>query len=85
LRADEFEAGKVLLGAKFEHHRPELIIFTFKKTATVLCGRFAGNGFVRGVEVARIPGFVMPGPYEKAERVRATLRELREGLDGNWG
>jgi TDG/mug DNA glycosylase family protein len=77
LRSDEFEAGKAALVAKLERDRPGLIIFTFKKTATVLCGRFAGHGFGAEIEVAGIRGFVMPGPYEKRELVDHALAELR--------
>ena len=39
-------------------------------------GRFPGHGFVPGLEVAGIPVFVMPGPYERADRVAAALAEL---------
>jgi TDG/mug DNA glycosylase family protein len=76
LSNEDFEAGKGLLVEKLERYRPSLVIFTFKKTAIVLCGSFAGHGFVEGVQVASIPAFVMPGPYEKSERVAAALQSL---------
>ena len=77
LSSAEFEHGRELLVGKLERFRPRLVIFTYKQTATVLCGKFAGNGFVDGLEVAGIPAFVMPGPYEAAETASATLAELR--------
>jgi TDG/mug DNA glycosylase family protein len=76
LSNEDYQAGKPLLIEKLERYRPSLVIFTFKKTATVVCGSFAGHGFVKGVEVASIPAFVMPGPYEKTERVTAALESL---------
>lgn len=78
LTPEDYEIGKPLLEAKLEESSPGLIIFTFKKTATILCGKFAGHGFVHGVEVAGIRAFVMPGPYESAERAAVSLTELRE-------
>ena len=39
------ESGGQLI-AELETHRPELVIFTFTKTAQVLFGAFGGNGFV---------------------------------------
>ena len=78
LGEDEFEAGKVELVEKLDRFRPGLVIFTFKKTATALCGSFSGHGFVAGVEVAGIPGFVMPGPYERSDRVAKALVRLAE-------
>jgi double-stranded uracil-DNA glycosylase len=80
LEDDEFEAGRYQLVAKLERYRPGLIIFTFKKTAVKLIGQFAGYGFVPHLEVAGIPAFVMPGPYERADRAEVALSELREYL-----
>jgi TDG/mug DNA glycosylase family protein len=77
---DEFAAGRSELERKLARYRPELIIFTFKKTATVLCGAFPGHGFVDGVEVAEIPGFVMPGPYAKTSVAEAALSQLRQRM-----
>jgi TDG/mug DNA glycosylase family protein len=77
LSAAEFEHGRAALEAKLARYAPELVLFTYKKTATVLRGRFPGHGFVPGLEVAGIPAFVMPGPYERADRVAGALAELR--------
>jgi hypothetical protein len=51
------------------------VIFTFKRTATVIFGRFDGFGFI-GKRVAGADVFVMPGPYERADRVERALSEL---------
>jgi len=76
LTTEDFDTGRLELAQKLDEHRPSLIIFTFKKPATVLCGNFSGHGFVSGVEVAGIPAFVMPGPYERRDRVTVALQEL---------
>lgn len=72
----EFTHGRELLAAKLAEHKPELVIFTFKKTAQTLFGAFAGNGFVPGLKLAHSEAFVMPGPYEAADTVAATMRTL---------
>lgn len=74
--AAEFAHGRELLEAKLSEHKPELLIFTFKKTARVLFGPFDGNGFVPGLELAGARVFVMPGPYEGAGTANATVRHL---------
>jgi TDG/mug DNA glycosylase family protein len=76
VRAAEFEHGRELLRAKLLKQQPELVIFTFKKTARVLFGDFAGNGFVPRLKVAESEVFVMPGPMELTATRDATLREL---------
>ena len=48
LPASEYAHGREQLLAKLETHRPQLVIFMFKKTAQVLFGSFGGNGFVPG-------------------------------------
>lgn len=78
VRAEEFERGRRLLDRKLEQHRPRLVIFTFKKTAEVLFGRFYGTGFLPDVRLRGSKAFVMPGPYASAITVRETLNELRE-------
>jgi len=78
LSRDELQYGRSLLLGKLEAVRPELIIFTFKKTATVLFGRFDGFGFI-GRTLAGGEVFVMPGPYERADRRDQALAEL-----GQW-
>lgn len=75
LPADELRYGKSILIGKLEAAQPELVLFTFKKTATVIFGAFARYGFI-GKTLAGGDVFVMPGPYERADRVAAALAEL---------
>lgn len=44
-----------LLVERLEPAKPRLIIFTFKKTAEVLLGRFQGSGFTDGFTLAGAP------------------------------
>jgi len=76
----EFEHGQNLFEAKLEAHRPELVIFTFKKAAESLFGSFSGNGFVPGLRLAHSEVFVMPAPYESNATVYPTLDILAERL-----
>lgn len=76
----EFAHGRGLLEAKLAEHNPELVIFTFKKTAQTLFGPFAGNGFLPGLELAHSEVFVMPGPYERAGTAAATMKQLAQRL-----
>ena len=55
----------------------EIAIVVHKKAATTLLGDFAGNGFVKELSVGESEVFVMPGPYENADKARATLETLR--------
>ena len=87
LSAGEFAHGREALEGKLAEAAPELVIFTYKKTATVLRGPFAGHGFAPGIEVAGVPAFVMPGPYAKSEVAAAAIAELAEwaGFGGARG
>ena len=76
--AEEFRHGKQALAEKLALFRPALAIFTFKKTAEVLLGKFAGNGFVPDLRLDGIEVFVMPDPYEAAETAEPTMRTLAE-------
>jgi TDG/mug DNA glycosylase family protein len=78
LRPAEYSHGRELLELKLLEHRPQLIVFTFKKTATILFGAFQGNGFVPGLSFARSEVFVMPGPYEDAQSAGKTLGLLAD-------
>jgi TDG/mug DNA glycosylase family protein len=80
LRADEYEHGRDLLLAKLELHRPELVIFTFKKAAQALFGAFSGNGFVAGLRLPHSEVFVMPGTYENSATAAATTQTLAARL-----
>jgi hypothetical protein len=81
LRPEEFAFGRTLLVQKLESAPPQLVIFTFKKPATVYFERgFGGYGLVPGLAVAERPAFVMPGPYERRDRVDAALENLRARL-----
>jgi double-stranded uracil-DNA glycosylase len=78
--ASEFRYGAELLHSKLSEHRPELVIFTFKRTAEALFGTFRGNGFVDGLFLDHSDVFVMPGPMESTKTAEATLR----GLAARW-
>jgi hypothetical protein len=72
---------RVLLETKLSEARPGVRIFTFKKTAVALFGRFDGHGHRPELGLAGAGVFVMPGPYERTDRVAAALKNLR-GLLG---
>lgn len=75
LRSDEYSHGLRALTEKLEDCRPDLIIFTFKKTATVVFGGFDGNGLIdRSLAGAQV--FVMPGPYAPATETAPALEAL---------
>ena len=76
VRREEFEHGRELLVEKLERHRPGLVIFTFKKTATKLFGAFEGNGFREDLQIGGAEVFVMPGPYEAHVSAQRTLEAL---------
>ena len=80
ISAAEFEQGGELLVEKLRRYRPTLLIFTFKKTATSLFGRFKGHGHRPELELGGAEVFVMPGPYERADRVASALEQLRSLL-----
>jgi double-stranded uracil-DNA glycosylase len=82
ISAAEFEQGRKLLAEKLRRYRPALLIFTFKKTATSLFGRFKGHGHRPELELGGAEIFVMPGPYERADHVAAALEQLRDILGG---
>jgi TDG/mug DNA glycosylase family protein len=75
ISADELDYGKSILIGKLETVRPGLVLFTFKKTANVIFGSFGGYGFM-GKTLAGGEVFVMPGPYERADRVAPALSQL---------
>jgi len=74
--ADEHEHGRLALREKLVAFRPYLVVFTYKEAARRLFGDFPGNGFVPGLELAGCESFVMPGPYERGDRVDEKLDEL---------
>jgi double-stranded uracil-DNA glycosylase len=76
VRPEEFEHGRELLAAKIERAAPQLALFTFKKTATVLFGRIEGCGLIADLQLGGAPVFVMPGPYAPVQEVDEKLREL---------
>lgn len=76
ISAAEFEQGHELLAKKLRRYRPALLIFTFKKTATILLGPFKGHGHLPELEFGGAQVFVMPGPYERADRVAVALEQL---------
>lgn len=76
----EFEHGRELLAVKLRRYNPPLLIFTFKKTATALLGPFKGDGHRPELEFEGAQIFVMPGPYERTDRVADSLEQLRDLL-----
>ena len=80
LRSAEYGHGRELLLTKLEEYAPGLVIFTFKKTAVELCGPIDGFGLVTGLRAGGVEAFVMPGPYERADRVGAALDALGQRL-----
>jgi TDG/mug DNA glycosylase family protein len=82
LPAAEYQHGCQQLRDKLGTYRPELVIFTFKKTAEVLFGKFPGNGFVPGLAFPHSEVFVMPGTYESAHTAAATLSALATRFRG---
>jgi len=78
VRPTEFLHGRDLLDAKLDRFRPRLLIFTFKKTAEILFGKFSGNGFMPNLRLAHTDVFVMPGPYESGATSKITLQHLAE-------
>jgi TDG/mug DNA glycosylase family protein len=84
LRAAEYEHGKRALQSKLEACRPGLIVFTFKKTATVLLGHLGSHGLTDH-RLAGAATFVMPGPYALADVVDAALPKLRAAAERGRG
>lgn len=78
ISAAEFEHGRELLAEKLRRHRPTLLIFTYKKPATALLGPFKSHGHRPELEFEGAQIFVMPGPYERTDRVAAALEQLRD-------
>jgi double-stranded uracil-DNA glycosylase len=84
ITAAELAEGRELLEERLRRYKPALLIFTYKKTATTLFGRFDGHGHRPEFELANARVFVMPGPYERRDLVTAALNDLRgmiESLD----
>jgi TDG/mug DNA glycosylase family protein len=77
IRPEEFDVGGPLLTSKLEKMKPELVVFSFKKSAKKLLGGFEGNGFI-GKRVEGADVFVMPGPYASGAEVDERISELRK-------
>lgn len=80
VRRDELQHGASLLVEKLRAVAPPVLIFPFKAAAVALVGGFAGNGWLRGRELAGARLFVMPGPYENRTTATRTIATLRDGL-----
>ena len=80
LRREEFRYGRGILLDKLTKVRPQLVIFTYKRPAQVLFVRIEGPGALPRGDILASDGFVMPGPYERRQRVELVLSELRERL-----
>lgn len=79
LRAEEYAYGKSRLVERLEIANPNLVIFTFKKTATILFGGFPGSSFI-GKRIGDADVFVMPGPYAPSAVVQTQLAELTRSV-----
>ncbi len=75
---DEFAHGKGVLVEKLEHAGAPLVIFTFKKTATVVLGPFEGAGLLQQRRLGAAEVFVMPGPYAARAEAQRELDVLRQ-------
>jgi double-stranded uracil-DNA glycosylase len=82
LRREEFAYGRAILLDKLSDVQPRLVIFTYKRVAQVLFGRVDRPGPLRGDDVLPLDGFLMPGPYERRDRVELVLSDLRGRLLG---
>jgi len=80
ISAAEFDYGREALAERLRRYKPSVLIFAFKKPAVVLFGRFDGCGFRPDLELSGAQVFVMPGPYERKDRVAAGLEALRDLL-----
>lgn len=84
LRPGELAHGRSLLEPKLDALGIPLVVFTFKGAATAVLGPFDGYGLLSPVRVlAGSRVFVMPGPYERADRVRQTLSVLESLVGGS--
>jgi TDG/mug DNA glycosylase family protein len=80
VRPEEYAHGTERLLQHLGSLATPLVLFTFKKTAEVLLGRFQGHGLLPAT-LGGAKVFVMPGPYAKSAEVAAGLSDLR-GLLG---
>jgi double-stranded uracil-DNA glycosylase len=80
LRPEEFGYGRGILIDKISTVRPRLVIFTYKRVAQALFGRVNRPGPIRRDDVLLADCFLMPGPYERRDRVESVLSRLRERL-----
>jgi double-stranded uracil-DNA glycosylase len=80
LRPDEYVHGRHLLVGCLTQAAPDVVIFTYKKPATVLFGRFRGIGLMADLTVGDAKVFVMPTRYVKREIVAAHLGQLKAYL-----
>jgi double-stranded uracil-DNA glycosylase len=73
LRGEEFGYGRAILLEKLSEVQPRLVIFTYKRVAQVLFGRVDRPGPIRRRDVLSPDGFLMPGRYERRDRVDFVL------------
>jgi hypothetical protein len=78
LRAGELLHGPELLEARLAALAVPRIIFTYKKAATTLLGRFDGFGLRPGRPLAGAGVFIMCGPMAKREDRARAIHDLRE-------
>lgn len=76
VRSEEFSFGRGVLIPKIEDVRPQLLVFTFKKTAEKLFGKLEGCGLMQDLKLGGAPIFLMPGPYAPRALVEEKLEQL---------
>jgi double-stranded uracil-DNA glycosylase len=81
--AAELVHGRALLIDKLERAGSPLLIFTFKKSAEIVFGKFPGNGLLVGQRLGGSEVFVMPGPYASRAQVAAGLDQLAQHVNGS--
>ena len=77
VQAGGLRQGAAILAEKLETWGAPLVVFVFKRAAEQVLGHLKGSGFVPGVRLGPSEVFVMPGPYERRDRVDDVLDSLR--------
>jgi TDG/mug DNA glycosylase family protein len=74
----DLDHGRLLLDDKLAALEIPRVLFTFKAGAEALLGPLNGHGLIVGRTLAGAEVFVMPGPMERTDRVRHSLRQLAD-------
>jgi TDG/mug DNA glycosylase family protein len=77
----ELAYGRSALEERLRKVGAPLVIFVFKKAAVTMLGTFEGHGLLAPTKrLNESPVFVMPGPYEHADRAEYALERLQQYL-----